>query len=1607
MKKIFLLFILALTGIECSWGQAYYRFEFDINFKLRGDGFRYYIWDPYLLTSSGNKVQLPTLAMSQQKISAHKTGSVLVPANYGTLKSIIFGTTRQHHTTLGGWNTQCSERDIVHSLPSCITKNTYINWGCFNDAGPVTVNTLAYFPVLDIQRVGSTSLISEDERITINATAGFPSSEYKWVYATVDNPTYWKNVPASCFTNNVFNASAKELLQTNDLSSMHGKDVYIMIDFGCNGKTSNTLTYNVRMSAPRIVTTGSTVTKCHDSSDGSIKVTLDRALKTGEVLNVDYDDFHTIGVSSLESDNSFEINNLPQGTYNIQISGNLNGIPLFSDGADHKKTNVLVTSPPAVTMSTTNSGPITCFQGYDGWIKIIPSGGTGEYTLHWRKGTSGTFTDVPVTGTEKTLEFLSAGSYYIYVTDENGCEGETEIVDLGQPETGISIDLRDMQPISGYGRNDGEITIEIVGGAGTCEWKNASGTTLSSNEVDEYGTLVSTLSNIYAGGYTVYYTATNGCKQQASFFIGQPQELTVSLQSTGIICTDETNGSITAFANGGLPSVNGYEYEWYKVGEFYPILTGYPSISGLGAGSYYVTVTDDLASGSNANITTSNTITLVNPAHVTLTESSDIIETDVSCYGGSNGSARITPHGGAGRYTIHYRKVDGTLAGVTTSPASGIVTIYNLTPGEYHFALKDVSGCEAYNMPADSFKFTIGEPLSAVEFINARVRGTSGYDRTDGSISFQVIGGTPAMIGSDPFYITTWRGPNNSIITEKLDDVIDGVFTTRITNLEQGTYSLTVSDSKGCNPQAVYETVVAPPPLTLNTMITDSIKCNGETTGEFVALADGGLPFDDLDRLPYTYKWYQVVDGIDSLLLDHQTDTLTHLWPGEFKVVVEDSAEPPYQVESPIYTIDEPPLLVTEVTTRNIACYGTNDGFIHIHVSGGVAGYRLFAKGQNQDTDFVEYTFDPIDTTFYLDNLISDKYTVYIIDANDCYAKIEGEEVHDIYLSQPEAPLGVHSIEHYNISGYGLKNGNIKFAVTGGTPKDDHSYNVRWLDKHGFPTIPSIDSLENNQYVTSIWNLSVGEYTVKITDKNFALASTGKDSTCFFTQTFTITEPDELIAKLEETHFVSCYGMSDGQLVVSVTGGVPEFVANEPVYKYSWYKENRGVYTELTNQKDAILNNMPAGNYRVIVEDYSWLPNRDTVDYTLVQPERLLATATNVEIICGQVIDVTVTVTGGTPPYRYEWSTGDTIQSLPAMVAGKYMVFVTDSRGCQTTALAQVRTPSDLAIAETLHNPLCYQGSNGSIELNITGGTAPYSYKWSTGATTKTLSGVPSGTYSVIVSDRNNCSLYQSFTLTDPAPISVYIGEDRILCKGQKLVLAPVVDDPKSKFSWSGPDGFTANESSVTVDKEGTYRLTITDSNGCQATDEMNVTVRDFDISSEIVVASQVFVGDTIVVVNISDPMPESSEWLITASDSLEIVGLSDHSAQVIFKYPGYYSIGLRTFVDDCYEDNMKAVSVTTADTRGAGFFGESIIKKFGVYPNPNNGVFTVDVELTQVSAIRLRIVDIGTGIVLNDTRYNGEKVYAIPYNILLASAVYAILLETDSGYMTIKMIIK
>ncbi|GHV38827.1 hypothetical protein FACS1894179_02810 [Bacteroidia bacterium] len=1451
---------------------------------------------------------------------------------------------------------------------------------------------------------GGTPLTVSSGQLTVNSyTATWKNKQTNQPVTTVENDpsgakfrTTAKDIPAGTYTVEI--RDANNCTFTDEITISQPEELVVTIEnteaILCNGDTNGELAAHAR---------------------GGV-------LETGEQYIYRWYKKNGASYQPVPSYTDSIAPNLGTGDYKVEVKDRSRIVNIAG--------KEFILNEPAMLATTLTKQDVTCYGGNNGSIRIEVSGGVGDYKLYYKTVADPDY-NAPLSpqGNTFTLSNLTANEYRIYITDGNNCIApiggeDVAAVTITQSAQALEISNTVIKPVSGFGRSDGSITLKVKGGTPnpalpfyTVTWKNAAGTVITGSEsADGNGIVTYKIENLSNGIYTVeikdrnYAGTANACYVTSTFTVIQPEELSLQLEnSNGVYCHGEETGELIAHASGGVSgSFSGmpYNYKWYKVVNGNATLIPNQSdsiLSNRPAGSYKVRIED---AGSPANTIESAVYEITQPALLTTT----LTTRNIGCYGESTGFIRISVSGGTGGYKLFCKKegTDINYIEYAINPSDNTFYLDNLYHGKYNVYILDANNCHAKINGDNVHEIILTQPAAPLAITETNQTDISGFGRSDGEIAIKIAGGT--MNNSAPYYDIIWKNSSGTVITSA--DAFDayGVFTSKIQNQPEGTYTVEIRDNNyvgtanTCYATATF-TLTQPDPLVVQLVQADSISCHGEATGELVAHAKGGVP--NLQTIyPYTYKWYKIENG-NAIFIPNETDSVLSQRPsGYYKVRIEDFSRITNTIESAVNEITQPALLVAVLTTRNISCHGLNDGSIKLTVTGGVGGYKLFCK---KDTDalYRQYPINSDNKTFLIDNLYFGTYSIYIQDANGCYAQINSEDIHEITLAQPATPLAISGMSKTDASGFGRSDGNIKVTIEGGTPNVDNTYNMVWKNNIG-QTLSATGSIENGKYVSLLNNIPKGNYTIEIKDKNYAGAYPGANSSCTVQELYSISEPDELLANIEESRFISCNGMSDGQLIAHATGGIQNPVAGRPPYIYKWYKEEPGTgYTLLANERDSIFSNISTGNYKVEIEDYSRIVNTISVYYNLRQPDLLQASATETEITCGQTAQISVAVTGGTAPYSYQWSTGDKTASVNNVTPGRYFVFVTDSRGCETTAIAKVSTPANLHVESITTNPICYGADNGSIRLQVTGGTAPYTYKWNTGTTGKDLDNIKAGLYTVLVSDKDGCTYTDNFKLSDPEPLTVYLGEDRTLCNGQSLALVPAVADPKTKFNWTGPGSFKSVSPEITVDKAGTYKLTITDSKGCQATDEININVKNIDISSEIFVATEVFAGDTIVIANISNPNPDSVEWLIDDSGSLKVVEMDEHYARVLFFETGYYKIGFRAHKGDCFQEIFKTITVVDKDGTENDAFGESIIEKYYVYPNPNDGNFNVKITLNKTSAIRLRIINVGTGNTISDNKYAGQKEYDIPYNKSIAPGVYVIVLETASGHMNLKMIVR
>jgi hypothetical protein len=375
------------------------------------------------------------------------------------------------------------------------------------------------------------------------------------------------------------------------------------------------------------------------------------------------------------------------------------------------------------------------------------------------------------------------------------------------------------------------------------------------------------------------------------------------------------------------------------------------------------------------------------------------------------------------------------------------------------------------------------------------------------------------------------------------------------------------------------------------------------------------------------------------------------------------------------------------------------------------------------------------------------------------------------------APLAA-SLSGTNISCNGANDGSIDLTATGGSAP----YTYLW---------------SNAATTEDVSGLAAGIYNVTVTDAGLATTNTST----------TITEPSGIVPSISELSSISCNGNTDGILVASASGG-------SGGYSYAW----NNAISSSTNL------NVGAGRYTVTVTDNSTCS--DTVSYLLTEPVAIgIADAiTNVSVNGGSDGAIALTISNGTSPYTFAWSTAATTKDLTGLTSGTYGVTVTDANGCMNSNSSIVTQPTSIVIATTSQtNVLCNGASNGAIDLSISGGITPYTFLWSNAATTEDLSAVAAGAYTITVSDANSATATSSYTITEPTAIAASgVVTNVSVNGGANGAINVSVSGGVSPYMYSWSNGETTEDLTGLI--AGSYTNTITDVNACTTISSNTVT---------------------------------------------------------------------------------------------------------------------------------------------------------------------------------------
>jgi len=408
----------------------------------------------------------------------------------------------------------------------------------------------------------------------------------------------------------------------------------------------------------------------------------------------------------------------------------------------------------------------------------------------------------------------------------------------------------------------------------------------------------------------------------------------------------------------------------------------------------------------------------------------------------------------------------------------------------------------------------------------------------------------------------------------------------------------------------------------------------------------------------------------------------------------------------------------------------------------------------------------------------------------------------------------------------------------------------------------------------------------------------------------------------ETVNQVTCFGVSDGMAYAKVTGGTAS------TYTYSWSPS--GETTDTATY-------LSAGNYTVTVNNTCG--STATAAVTITQPTALNVTGnviTNVSCYQSNNAAASAITSGGISPYTYLWTGGGGTNSVATgLSAGIYRVTVIDNNGCIAFASVSITQPDVLTAGTNVTSNASCGISNGSATSTVGGGTLPYTYSWTDGETTASVSGLSGGTYTLNVTDNNGCRASSSIiTISEtPAVFASAATNANIICYGDNVGLVSCrVNGGTLPYSylWS-PGGNT--DYSVANLSGGTYTITVTDANGCISSASTTITQPSpITIVKDSTADLKACTGSAWVVVNGGIP-PYTYLWSPGGNTSYYLYD----------QCGGTYCC---TVTDG--QGCTKSVCIRVTSPTGI----DNVADNSGsvtVYPNPNNGEFTI--ESTVVSS--------------------------------------------------------
>ncbi|MBT8218980.1 MAG: hypothetical protein KJP00_04115 [Bacteroidia bacterium] len=1122
---------------------------------------------------------------------------------------------------------------------------------------------------------------------------------------------------------------------------------------------------------------------CNGSSDGASTISV-----TGG--NAPY----TFTWSTTPTQTSATATNLAGGTYTVTVSDNRNCTTV---------TTVSIIEPDDLQINATVNDESVINEN-DGNISVTALGGISPYSYQWNTGQG-----------SQSISNLSPGIYRITVTDGNDCtatrsfsinEGQCYELDI----TANTIDL------FCNGDNSGQAAIVMENGIAPYSyiWNGNSGPQQRSN--------------LGAGNYSISVTDNLGCSGTTNFSISQPNRLFLNISSSPVSGLNLNDGAARVVASGGTSP---YSYSWNSGLGNSSIITNLPP------DNYSVTVTDSNGCSESGVVTVED----FECSPLTATVSSQ----NIDCFGENSGSIQVNNISGRSPYSFSW------------NTGSTAAFLNNVPAGAYRVTIIDANECQLIE------SITLTEPLSELGVLSTSA-SESGTNLNDGEIELFVSGGTPN-------YSYNW---SNGATTNVINDLVPGIYSCTISdangceilisaevgsfvcsdlnvelnkvdlscfqsqdgqisatdvngkapfnyvwsngsemsdlhNLSNGAYSVIVSDANGCSGSASV-VVLQPEDIQFDLQVVDE-SFEDTNDGQIAITASGGTG-------TLSYLWS---DG-------NIEPNRNNLAPGLYELTITDENECQKEVSAGVaeFMCDE---IIYDPIVTNINCHGDSSGIIDLNIEQALAPFTI------------EWS-STVETTEVISDLGSGSYSYTITDAMGCFV------VNTLNITEPEVLQLNLEVQHESI--FEGEDGQIQAQVTGGTAPYQYNwsnelasseildlatgaYQISITDSLGCMisdsvnieayVCPSIDiqlsvvdiecngnangsiaslisggaapynySWSNDESISNLEGFGPGSYTLSVTDtKN-----------CQVSKTATIKEPPPILISLEVIH-ESFEDLNDGQIATTATGGFGTL-------SYLWNDSNSE-----QNRTD-----LPPGQYSLTITDANGCQQGAIANIEEFTCHPILDDPIVININCNGdstgIIDLNIQQ--ALTPYTVEWSsTEETTDVISDLGSGSYSYTITDAMGCFVVNTINITEPEVLQLNLEVQHESIFEGEDGQLQAEVTGGTAPYQYNWSNGLASSEIFDLVPGAYQITITDSLGCMLSESVDIdTYVCPVlEVELLTEDIDCNGNANgSIASLISGGAAPYAyiWSNDESISNLEGFG----PGSYTLSVTDTKNCQ-----------------------------------------------------------------------------------------------------------------------------------------------------------------------------------------------